>query len=90
LPGDAAGSNEVLDFIAKDISPLTYVNLMDQYYPGTGLKTLRHWIVRSSGVSTVGCSTWLNGTACVAWTSIANGGGWGSEGSMSARLRKIA
>jgi putative pyruvate formate lyase activating enzyme len=33
LPGDVAGSNEVLDFIAKDISPLTYVNLMDQYYP---------------------------------------------------------
>jgi putative pyruvate formate lyase activating enzyme len=33
LPGDVAGSNEVLDFIAKDISPLTYVSLMDQYYP---------------------------------------------------------
>ena len=33
LPGDLAASNEVLDFVAKDISPLTYVNLMDQYYP---------------------------------------------------------
>jgi len=33
LPGNVAGSNEVLDFIAKQISPLTYVNLMDQYYP---------------------------------------------------------
>jgi len=33
LPGYMADSNEVLDFIAKDISLLTYVNLMDQYYP---------------------------------------------------------
>jgi putative pyruvate formate lyase activating enzyme len=28
-----AGSNEVFHFIAEQISPLTYVNLMDQYYP---------------------------------------------------------
>ena len=33
LPSDVAGSDEVLHFIAEQISPLTYVNLMDQYYP---------------------------------------------------------
>lgn len=33
LPGDVAGSNEVLHFVAEQISPLTYLNLMDQYYP---------------------------------------------------------
>ena len=33
LPSDVAGSDEVLHFIAEEISPLTYVNLMDQYYP---------------------------------------------------------
>lgn len=33
LPGNVAGSHEVLDFIANEISPTTYVNLMDQYYP---------------------------------------------------------
>ena len=33
LPGDLAGSERVLDFIAHEISPNTYVNLMDQYRP---------------------------------------------------------
>lgn len=33
LPGDMAGSNDVLHFIAEELSPRTYVNLMDQYYP---------------------------------------------------------
>jgi putative pyruvate formate lyase activating enzyme len=33
LPGDAADSSDVLSFIAREISPSTYVNLMDQYYP---------------------------------------------------------
>ena len=33
LPGDLAGSEEVLDFIAHEISPETYLNLMDQYRP---------------------------------------------------------
>lgn len=33
LPGGLAGSKEVLEFIAKEISPNTYLNLMDQYFP---------------------------------------------------------
>jgi putative pyruvate formate lyase activating enzyme len=33
MPGGLAGSRSVLNFIAKEISPNTYVNLMDQYRP---------------------------------------------------------
>ncbi|NIP73324.1 MAG: radical SAM protein [Gammaproteobacteria bacterium] len=33
LPGDVANTEEVLRFVAEEISPDTYVNLMDQYYP---------------------------------------------------------
>jgi putative pyruvate formate lyase activating enzyme len=33
LPGNLAGSESVLAFIAKEISPNTYLNLMDQYRP---------------------------------------------------------
>jgi putative pyruvate formate lyase activating enzyme len=33
LPDNVSGSDEVLRFIAEDISPDTYVNVMDQYRP---------------------------------------------------------
>ncbi|MBM4040091.1 MAG: radical SAM protein [Planctomycetes bacterium] len=33
LPNDMAGSRAVLDFLAKEISPRTYVNVMAQYRP---------------------------------------------------------
>ncbi len=33
LPNDIAGSKKVLDFIAKEISTESYVNIMDQYRP---------------------------------------------------------
>jgi len=33
LPNDAAGSKDVLNFIAKEISKDAYVNIMDQYRP---------------------------------------------------------
>jgi putative pyruvate formate lyase activating enzyme len=33
LPGNAAGTGEVLDFLAEEVSPDTYVNIMDQYRP---------------------------------------------------------
>ena len=33
LPGNLAGSEQILDFIAHEISPNTYLNLMDQYRP---------------------------------------------------------
>ena len=33
LPGNLAGTEVVLAFLANEISPHTYLNLMDQYYP---------------------------------------------------------
>jgi putative pyruvate formate lyase activating enzyme len=33
LPNGLAGSSEVLDFLAKEISPCTFVNVMGQYRP---------------------------------------------------------
>ena len=33
MPGGAAGTRDIMRFIAKEISPNTYVNIMDQYHP---------------------------------------------------------
>lgn len=33
LPDNIAGTDDVLEFLAEDVSPSTYVNLMDQYRP---------------------------------------------------------
>ena len=33
LPGDLANTETVLAFLAREISPDTYLNLMDQYHP---------------------------------------------------------
>jgi len=33
LPNGLAGTGKVLEFIAREISTGTYLNLMDQYYP---------------------------------------------------------
>lgn len=33
LPGDLAGTREILNFLAHEISTNTYINVMDQYYP---------------------------------------------------------
>jgi putative pyruvate formate lyase activating enzyme len=33
LPGDLANTEEVLGFIAREISPRTCINVMDQYRP---------------------------------------------------------
>ena len=33
LPGGLAGTRRVMEFIAREISPGTYVNVMDQYHP---------------------------------------------------------
>ncbi|MFC2149918.1 radical SAM protein [Calditrichota bacterium] len=33
LPGDLSRSTEVLDFIANEVSPDTYISLMSQYFP---------------------------------------------------------
>lgn len=33
MPGGTAGTREIMRFIAREISPDTYVNVMDQYHP---------------------------------------------------------
>ncbi|MGA3326870.1 MAG: radical SAM protein [Terriglobia bacterium] len=33
MPGDIAGTGEIMRWIAQELSPATYVNLMAQYYP---------------------------------------------------------
>ncbi|MEW6584270.1 MAG: radical SAM protein [Nitrospirota bacterium] len=33
MPGGAAGTREIMRFVAREISPNTYVNIMDQYRP---------------------------------------------------------
>lgn len=33
MPGDIAGAREVMRWIARELSPTTYVNVMAQYYP---------------------------------------------------------
>ncbi len=33
LPGNLAGTEEVVDFIAREVSPRCFINIMDQYYP---------------------------------------------------------
>lgn len=33
MPREVAGTRQILDWIAREIGPDTYVNLMDQYYP---------------------------------------------------------
>ena len=33
MPHNIAGTNSIMNFISKDISPNTYVNIMDQYRP---------------------------------------------------------
>jgi putative pyruvate formate lyase activating enzyme len=33
MPNQVAGTEEIMEFLAKEISPKTYVNVMDQYRP---------------------------------------------------------
>ena len=33
MPNGVAGSEEIMRFLAREISPATYVNVMDQYRP---------------------------------------------------------
>ena len=33
MPGGLAGTREIMRFLAREVSPDTYVNIMDQYYP---------------------------------------------------------
>jgi putative pyruvate formate lyase activating enzyme len=33
MPGQIAGTEEIMRFLAEEVSPDTYINIMDQYYP---------------------------------------------------------
>ncbi|MBI4463307.1 MAG: radical SAM protein, partial [Acidobacteria bacterium] len=33
MPGGIAGTEAIIHFLAEEVSPDTYVNVMDQYYP---------------------------------------------------------
>ena len=33
MPGDIAGTRQIMEFLAREVSPHTYVNIMAQYYP---------------------------------------------------------
>ena len=33
LPNDLAGSEKIFEFLAKEVSKNTFLNIMDQYYP---------------------------------------------------------
>jgi putative pyruvate formate lyase activating enzyme len=38
MPGDVAGSGEIMDFLAKALSVDTFVNIMDQYHPANKVR----------------------------------------------------
>jgi putative pyruvate formate lyase activating enzyme len=48
LPGDLAGTGEIVRFLAGQISPNTYLNLMDQYRPAY---KARHFLELNRGIS---------------------------------------
>jgi putative pyruvate formate lyase activating enzyme len=33
MPGELAGTREIMEFLVREVSPDTYVNIMAQYYP---------------------------------------------------------
>jgi len=41
MPGGIAGTRDIMEFLAREVSPHTYVNIMDQYHPA--------WKVTSGG-----------------------------------------
>ena len=50
MPGDIAGLRPILDFIAEEISPKTYLNIMPQYRPCgdvSDLEFLTHGITQT-------------------------------------------
>jgi len=42
MPGDIAGTHEILHWIARELGPDTYVNLMPQYYPAGKVSGKEH------------------------------------------------
>jgi putative pyruvate formate lyase activating enzyme len=46
LPRDVAGTRSVIDFIAEELSPATYLNIMDQYHPSFRAREYRELSAR--------------------------------------------
>ena len=49
MPGGLAGTEKVLEFLAREVSPSTYLNLMDQYHPdyrAVGIEPLARRLTR--------------------------------------------
>jgi len=42
MPGDVAGSGEIMRFLAEALSPDTYINIMDQYHPANRVREARY------------------------------------------------
>jgi putative pyruvate formate lyase activating enzyme len=42
MPGEIAGTREILNWIAQELGPDTYVNVMAQYYPAGKVSTREH------------------------------------------------
>jgi len=42
MPGEIAGTHEILHWIARELGPDTYVNVMPQYYPAGKVSEREH------------------------------------------------
>jgi len=42
MPGDIVGTREILRWIARELGPDTYVNVMPQYYPAGKVSDKEH------------------------------------------------
>ena len=38
MPGEAAGSEQIMKFLSREISPDTFINIMDQYHPANKVR----------------------------------------------------
>ena len=46
MPNGLAGSDRIFKFLAEEVSPATYINIMDQYRPCYRRATARNWAMR--------------------------------------------
>ncbi|HET9591269.1 MAG TPA: radical SAM protein [Anaerolineales bacterium] len=42
MPGGIGGTREIMEFLAREVSPYTYVNIMAQYYPAGKVSTEKY------------------------------------------------
>jgi len=50
MPGGIAGTREIMDWVARELGPDTYVNVMAQYYPA-GKVSNREYVVINRGIA---------------------------------------